>query len=155
MVRSRGFRPGGDCGTVNSNDIQGANLNASQHQYQVDGKLMPDRVVDLRVERFPIVSTPPSRQSTVMPSKVLTLTLRFSIVLTPPADSPDGVNGYPACLFKRKGRMNWTRIIARSPAGVSAQQSFGMTKWPGRKIVAVVDTDGGVVGKATHPHFAN
>lgn len=44
---------------LNSNAIQGANLNAFQYQYQVDGKLIPDRVVDLRVEQFPVVLTPP------------------------------------------------------------------------------------------------
>ncbi len=43
---------------LNSNAIQGANLNAFQYQYQVDGKLIPDRVVDMRVERFPVVLTP-------------------------------------------------------------------------------------------------
>ena len=47
---------------LNSNAIQGANLNASQYQYQVDGKLIPDRVVDLRVEQFPAVLTPPADQ---------------------------------------------------------------------------------------------
>ena len=48
---------------LNSNAIQGANLNSFQYQYQVDGKLIPDRVVDLRVERFPVVLTPPADQT--------------------------------------------------------------------------------------------
>lgn len=48
---------------LNSNAIQGANLNSFQYQYQVDGKLIPDRVVDLRVERFPVVLTPAADQT--------------------------------------------------------------------------------------------
>ena len=54
---------------LNSNAIQGANLNSFQYQYQVDGKLIPDRVVDLRVERFPVVLTPPADQ-TLKPYRV-------------------------------------------------------------------------------------
>ncbi len=48
---------------LNSNAIQGANLNSFQYQMQVDGKLIPDRVCDLRVERFPVVLTPAANQT--------------------------------------------------------------------------------------------
>ena len=54
---------------LNSNAIQGANLNAFQYQYQVDGKLVPDRVVDLRVERFPVVVQAPN-DSVLKPYRV-------------------------------------------------------------------------------------
>ena len=44
---------------TNSNAIQGLYLNASEAQWSIDTKLIPDRRIDLNVERFPaIVQTP-------------------------------------------------------------------------------------------------
>jgi len=53
----------------NSNAIQGAYLNSLNYIYQVDGKLVPDRVVNLGVESFPVVVSPPA-DSTLKPYRV-------------------------------------------------------------------------------------
>tara|TARA_R110001599_G_scaffold223186_6_gene422356 strand:+ start:4450 stop:6291 length:1842 start_codon:yes stop_codon:yes gene_type:complete len=46
-----------------SNALQGQYLNATQYQYQIDGKLTPDRRVNLLVEQFPNVISPPINET--------------------------------------------------------------------------------------------
>lgn len=52
-----------------SNAIQGAYLNSVAYQYQVDGKLVPDRICQLGVESFPVVVSPPV-DTTLKPYRV-------------------------------------------------------------------------------------
>ena len=46
-----------------SNDLQGAYLNATQTQFQIDNKLQPDRRVQLVIERNPVVTQTPADQT--------------------------------------------------------------------------------------------
>ena len=52
-----------------ANAIQGQYLNATSYQYQIDNKLIPDRVVDLQVEQFPNVLPVPA-DSTKKPYRI-------------------------------------------------------------------------------------
>ncbi len=46
-----------------SNASQGQNLRAASYQYQIDGKLRPDRVIQLGVEQFPLVVPVPADET--------------------------------------------------------------------------------------------
>ena len=52
-----------------ANASQGQNLRASSYQYQIDGKLRPDRVIQLGVEQFPLV-VPVQADETLKPYRI-------------------------------------------------------------------------------------
>ena len=125
---------------LNSNAIQGANLNASQYQYQVDGKLIPSRVCDLRVEQFPVVLTPPA-DTTLKPYRI--------------GSFVSGFHRYEVEKALRSANIDYTNtnFLTNNPSALDAiPQNYNQTEpgawFVGRSFGAGVGSSKNLVGKS-------
>jgi len=125
---------------LNSNAIQGANLNAFQYQYQVDGKLIPDRVVDLRVEQFPVVLTAPDDQ-TLKPYRI--------------GSFVSGFHRYESEKALRSSNIDYTNtnFLTNNPSALNTiPQNYNQTEpgawFVGRSFGAGVGSSKNLVGKS-------